>query len=55
VVKFNQNKERLKSEFLQLESKSDWIEFHILNMSPYFGHNFQVKYQIKVILAELES
>jgi hypothetical protein len=55
VVKFNQIKERIKSEFLHLESKSDWIEFQILNTSQYFGHNFQVKYWSKVIPAALES
>jgi hypothetical protein len=55
VVKFNQIKETIKSEFLQLESKSDRIEFHILNMSQYFGHKFQLKYRIKVILVALES
>jgi hypothetical protein len=55
VVKFNQIKERIKSEFLQLESKLDWIEFQILNTFQYFGHNFQLKYWIKVILVELES
>jgi hypothetical protein len=55
VVKFNQIKERIKSEFLYLESKSDRIEFQILNMSQYFGYNFQVKYWIKVISAALKS
>jgi hypothetical protein len=55
VVKFNQIKERIKLEFLQLESKLDWIEFQILNTFQYFGHNFQLKYWIKVILVELES
>jgi hypothetical protein len=55
VVKFNQIKGRIKSEFLQLESKSDRIEFQILNMSQYFAHNFQLKYQTKVILVALES
>jgi hypothetical protein len=54
VIKFNQIKERIKSEFLQLESKSDRIEFQILNTCQYFGHNFQLKYQIKVIPAALE-
>jgi hypothetical protein len=54
VVKFNQIKERIKSEFLQLESKSDRIEFQILNTSQYFGHNFQIKYHIKVIPEEME-
>jgi hypothetical protein len=54
VVKFNQIKERIKSEFLQLESKSDRIEFQILNMSQYFDHNFYLKYRIKLILAALE-
>ena len=53
-ISFNQIKERIKSKFLQLESKSDWIEFHILNTSQYFGHNFQLKYQIKVIPVALE-
>jgi hypothetical protein len=55
VVKFNQIKKMIKSEFLQLESKSDRIEFQILNTSLYFSHNFQLKYRIKVILAALES
>jgi uncharacterized membrane protein len=54
VVKFNQIKERTKLEFLHLESKSDRIEFHILNTSQYFGHNFQLKYLIKVIPVALE-
>jgi hypothetical protein len=54
MVKFNQIKERIKSEFLHLESKSDQIEFHILNMSQYFDHNFQLKYRIKVIPVALE-
>jgi hypothetical protein len=54
VIKFNQIKERTKSKFLQLESKSDWIEFQILNTSQYFGHNFQLKYRIKVIPVVLE-
>jgi hypothetical protein len=55
VVKFNQIKERINSEFLQFESKSDCIEFQILNMSQYFGYNFQFKYRIKVIQAALNS
>jgi hypothetical protein len=54
VFKFNQIKEMIKSEFLQLESKSDRIEFHILNMSQYFSHKIQLKYWIKVIPAALE-
>jgi hypothetical protein len=54
VVKFNHKKKRIKSEFLHFESKSDRIEFQSLNMSQYFGHNFQLKYQIEVILAALE-
>jgi hypothetical protein len=54
VVKFNHNKKRIKSEFLHFESKSDRIEFQILNMSQYFGHNFQLKYRIEVIPAVLE-
>jgi hypothetical protein len=54
VVKFNQIKERIKLEFLHLESKSDRIEFQILNTSQYFGHNFQLKYLIKVIPVALE-
>jgi hypothetical protein len=54
VVKFNHNKKRIKSEFLHLESKSDRIEFHILNTSQYFGHNFQLNYRIEVIPAVLE-
>jgi uncharacterized membrane protein len=54
VVKFNQITERTKLEFLHLESKSDRIEFHILNTSQYFGHNFQLKYLIKVIPVALE-
>ena len=55
MVKFNQIKKMIKLEFLQLESKSDRIEFQILNLSQYFGYNFQLKYRIKVILAALES
>ena len=47
-------KERIKSEFLQLESKLDRIEFQILNMSQYFVHNFHLKYRIKVIQVKLE-
>jgi hypothetical protein len=43
----------IKSEFLHLESKSDRIEFQILNMSQYFGHNFQLKYLIKVITSAI--
>jgi hypothetical protein len=54
VIKFNHNKKMIKSEFLHLESKSDRIEFQILNMSQYFGHNFQLNYRIEVILAALE-
>jgi hypothetical protein len=54
VVKFNHNKKRIKSEFLHLESKSDRIEFQISNTYQYFGHNFQINYQIEVIPAELE-
>ena len=55
MIKFNQIKERIKSEFLHFESKSDRIEFHILNMSQYFDYNFQLKYLNKVIPAALES
>jgi hypothetical protein len=55
VVKFNQIKEIIKSKFLHLESKSDRIEFQILNTSHYFGHNFELKYWIKVIPVVLES
>jgi hypothetical protein len=54
VVKFNHNKKRIKLEFLHFESKSDRIEFQILNTSQYFGHNFQLKYRIEVIPAVLE-
>ena len=39
VVKFNQPKGRIKSEFLKLESKSDWIQIWILQMPQYFEHN----------------
>jgi hypothetical protein len=46
-------RKRIKSEFLHLESKSDRIEFQILNMSQYFGHNFQLNYRIEVIHAEI--
>jgi hypothetical protein len=55
VVKFNHNKKMIKSKFLHFESKSDRIEFQILNTSQYFSHNFQLKYRIEVIPAELES
>ena len=55
MVKFNQRKEMIKSEFLQLESKPDWIQIWIMYMSQYFDHNFQFKYWIEVILAALES
>jgi hypothetical protein len=55
MVKFNQIKEMIKLEFLQLGSKSDWIQIWILHMSQYFSHNFQVKYHIEVILAALQS
>jgi hypothetical protein len=54
VVKFNHNKKRIKSEFLHLESKSDRIEFQILNMSQYFSDNFHLNYRIEVIPAVLE-
>jgi hypothetical protein len=54
VVKCNHNKKMIKSEFLHLESKSDRIEFQILNTSQYFSHNFQLKYQIEVIPEALE-
>jgi hypothetical protein len=54
VVKFNHNKKRIKSEFLHFESKSDRIEFQILNMSQYFSHNFQINYRIEVTPAALE-
>jgi hypothetical protein len=49
-----QIKEIIKSKFLQMESKSDQIEFQILNMAQYFRYNFQAKYRIKVILVALE-
>jgi hypothetical protein len=55
MVKFNHNKKMIKSEFLHFESKSDRIEFQILNTSQYFTHNFQLKYRIEVIPAALES
>jgi hypothetical protein len=55
VVKYNQIKEMIKSEFLKLKSKSDWIQIWILHMCLYFGQNFQLKYLIEVILMELES
>jgi hypothetical protein len=55
VVKFNQIKEMIISEFLKLESKLDWIQNWILHMSRYFGHNFQFKYRIEVISVALES
>jgi hypothetical protein len=54
-VKFNQINERIKSEFLQLESKSDWIQIWILHMSRYFDYNFQLEYRIVVIQVALES
>jgi hypothetical protein len=44
--------EMIKSEFIKLESKSDCI--WILHMSRYFGHNFQFKYRIEMILMALE-
>jgi hypothetical protein len=40
VVKLNQIKEKIKSEFIKLESKSDWIRIWIMYISWYFGHNF---------------
>jgi hypothetical protein len=55
VVKFNQINERIKSEFLQLESKSDWIKIWILHMSRYFDYNFPLEYRIEVIQVALES
>jgi hypothetical protein len=55
VVKFNRIKERIKSEFIQLESKLDWIQIWILHMSWYFGHNFQLEYLIEVIIEAFES
>jgi hypothetical protein len=54
LVKFNQIKEMIKSEFIKLKSKPDWIQIWIMHMSRYFDHNFQLKYYIKVILAALE-
>jgi hypothetical protein len=55
VVKFNQIKKMIKSEFIKLESKSDWIQIWILHISRYFGHNFQFKYWIEFNRMELES
>jgi hypothetical protein len=55
MVKFNQIKEMIKSKFLQLKLKSDWIQIWILHKSQYVDHNFKLKYQIEVILAALES
>ena len=49
MVKFNQIKEMIKLQFLQLGSKSDWIQIRILHMSRYFDHNFQLKFQIEVL------
>ena len=37
-----------------MESKLDWIEMQILDMSQYFGHNFQFKYGIEMNLAACE-
>jgi hypothetical protein len=54
VVKFNQIKEMIKSKFIKLESKSDWIQIWIMHVSRYFGHNFQFKYRIEVIPMALE-
>ena len=47
--------ERMKSEFIKLESKSDCIQIWILHMSRYFAHNFMLKYRIEVIIEALES
>jgi hypothetical protein len=44
VIKFNQIKEMIKSKFLQLKLKSDWIQIWILFKSQYFDHNFKLKY-----------
>jgi hypothetical protein len=55
VVKFNQIKEMIKSEFIKLESKSGWIQIWILYISRYFCHNIQLKYWIQVIPMTLES
>ena len=54
MVKFNQIKEMIKSEFLKLESKSDWIQIWILHISRYFDRNFQLNYLIEVIPMELK-
>jgi hypothetical protein len=55
MVKFNQIKEMINSEFLLLESNSDWIQIQILHISQYFDHKFPLKYWIEVIPMELES
>jgi hypothetical protein len=45
----------IKSEFLQQESKSDWIQIWILHMSQCLDHNFCVRYRIAMKLVVLES
>jgi hypothetical protein len=44
----------IKSEFLQLGSKSDWIQMWILHTYQYFDNNFILKSQIAMKLVALE-
>jgi hypothetical protein len=55
MVKLNQIKEMINSEFLLLESNLDWIQIQIMYMSQYFDHNFSLNYWIEMIPMELES
>jgi hypothetical protein len=55
MVKFDQIKEMIKSEFPQMKIISDWIQIQILHMLQYFDHNFLLKYQIEVIQTSVES
>jgi hypothetical protein len=55
MVKFNQIKEMIKSEFSLLEIILDWIQIQILHMSQYFDYNFLLKYWIEVIQTSVES
>jgi len=55
MIKLNQIKEMIKSEFLKLESKLDWIQNWILHTSRYFDYNFHLRYPIEVIQEALES
>jgi hypothetical protein len=38
-----------------MEINSDWIQIKILHIFQFFGHNFQLKYQIEAIQKAVES